>query len=413
MEPHAWVIITRWTARALGLWFLLAAIAVVPMTLAIAAKPLHVGDPPDIQAVTDKPAVQRRSVSKLVRDFPEKTDVSTPESALAAYHRAMARMDAQSVLELSWWKFEPREIEEMERFWKRNPQDIAIYNQAQLDAEVIEVLVYQDDLAAVISELKFPEGFGRNSYSSRSFGQINGTWKNLGEDRLPNIEAARNNFEGKKDLLWRNYLKVREGVAQEQPVSAREKSGRRSARIAPGELLGISHEKAELMGRVEWAFMHGARDVTARKSIEWGEVEKDDHGNRTIRYKCYATIWDKDVYVVNQVYTFDAEGNILGVEDVQGFPQRRTDEAVDVGTEEEIRKLVEVFFNHNYQDVTSRKTIEWGDVTKTEDGNYSIRYKYLAKIWDNDTKIMNQTFTFDPNGKFVSVMDVDDTPQAE
>jgi hypothetical protein len=400
MDLNAYSSAARWTALALGL-------AYFAFIAAVAPQPLHAYDPPAKQAVADRPAVQRRAVNKLVRDFPEKTDLSTPESALAAYHRASARKDAKAVLELSWWKYGHREIEEMERFWKSNPQDIAVYNQAQLDAEVIEVLVYQDDFAAVISKLKFPEGMGRDPYSSRSFGRINGIWKNLGEDRLPNIEAARKNFESKKDVLWRNYVKVREGVEQERPVSAREESTRRSARIAPGERLGISHEKAELMGRIEWAFMHGARDVTARKSIEWGDVEKDDHGNRPIRYKYYATIWDKNTYVVNEVFTFDTAGNILSVEDVPGFLQRRIAEAVDVSTEEGIKKQVEDFFSNNFRDVTSRKTVEWGAVIKTDDGNYSIRYKYLAKLWDNDTKTMNQTFTFDPNGKFVSVTEVD------
>jgi hypothetical protein len=320
-------------------------------------------------------------------------------------------MEAQAVLELSWWKYGPREIEELVRFWKSDPQDIAAYNQAQLDAEVIEVLVYKDHFASVISKLMLPEGRGRNPFSTRSFGRINGIWKNLGEDRLPSIEAARERVESKKDVLWRNYVKVRDAVERGQPVSPQEGSTGRTAKIAPGEPLGISHEKAELIGRVEWAFMHGARDVTARKSIEWGDVEYDDHGNRTIRYKYNATIWDKDVYVANQVFTFDTDGNILGVEDVQGFPQKRPDEVVDVSTQEGIKKLVEDFFSNNFRDVTSRKPIEWSDVTKTKNGNYTIRYRYRAKIWDKDTKIMNQTFTFDPNGKFVSVTDVNGFPQ--
>jgi hypothetical protein len=78
-------------------------------------------------------------------------------------------------------------------------------------------------------------------------------------------------------------------------VSVRGESTDTGARIAPGEPLGISVEKADLMGRVEWAMMHGGRDITARKSIEWGEVQKDGKGNRSIRYKFDATIWDRDV----------------------------------------------------------------------------------------------------------------------
>ena len=47
-----------------------------------------------------------------------------------------------------------------------------------------------------------------------------------------------------------------------------------------------------------------------------------------------------------------------------------------------------------------------GPVEKA-DGNSSIRYKYRAKIWDKETKIINQVFTFDPKGRFVSVKDAD------
>ena len=69
--------------------------------------------------------------------------------------------------------------------------------------------------------------------------------------------------------------------------------------------------------------------------------------------------------------------------------------------------LVEDFFKHNFRDVTSRKTLEWGEPTIDENGNISIRYKYEATIWDKDKVINNQVFTFDKNGKFVSVKDID------
>jgi bla regulator protein BlaR1 len=34
----------------------------------------------------------------------------------------------------------------------------------------------------------------------------------------------------------------------------------------------LSRDKAELMGRVEHFFLHNFRDITARKSVEWGEA---------------------------------------------------------------------------------------------------------------------------------------------
>ena len=206
-------------------------------------------------------------------------------------------------------------------------------------------------------------------------------------------------------------MQVRDGIEGGKPVTAQGKPAKRSALIAPGEALGISVEKADLMGRVEWLMMHGGRDVTARKTIEWGDVDKDAQGNRKIRYKFYATIWDKDIYIMNQVFTFDAKGNLLDVEDVDGFPQKKAEKPVNVSTQAGMKELVEDFFSKNFRDVTSRESIEWGKVAKAENGDSSIRYKYRAKIWDKDTKIMNQIFAFDAKGKFVSVKDVDGFPK--
>jgi len=355
--------------------------------------------------------VQRRAVNKLVKDFPEKRDLSTPESAQAAWNRASARMDDQEVLELSWVKWGPRDIEDMVRFRKSNPRETEVYNEAQLNAEILEVATYRGDCADVITKLRFPEGVGRDPYSSRSFGRINGVWKNLGEDRLPSLEAARENFDRKKDGLWQAYVNVRDSIKNGRPVSARGESTATGARIAPGEPLGISVEKADLMGRVEWAMMHGGTDITARKSIEWGEVQKDGKGNRSIRYKFDATIWDLDVYTMNKVFTFDAKGNIISTEDVAGFPKKKVGKPVNVGTQEGMKELVEDFFGKNFRDITARETIEWGELAKADNGNSSIRYKYRAKIRSKDAKIMNQVFTFDPKGTFVSVKDVEGFPQ--
>jgi len=170
----------------------------------------------------------------------------------------------------------------------------------------------------------------------------------------------------------------------------------------------IENAKAEMMGRVEGFFLHNYRDITARKSLEWGDVETDPHGNRSIRYKFNATIWDKDVLVMNKVFTFDAKGKFSGVKDVEGYPRKNAPRVVDLNTPEGLKKLVEEFFENNFRDVTARKTVEWGEPVKEKDGKTSIRYKYEATIWDKDKKILNQVFTFDPKGKFVSVKNATD-----
>jgi beta-lactamase regulating signal transducer with metallopeptidase domain len=405
-----------------GRILVLLAAAAIPMVVAFAAEPPQTDAPPrpSDQQSAEKPAVQRRAINKLVKDFPEKTDLSTPESALAAFHRVCWSADPERVLALSPWKYSPRDVEEMKAKLAANKDVGAIMGDAYRNAEIIEVLTYRDGLAAVISKLKLPanlpEGGNRDPYRSRSFVRIDGAWKNFGESGLPTLEEARKDFDRKKDIVWENYVKVLDGIKKGKPVrleagdlsSSRPK---RSASIAPGQPLGISVEKADLMGRIEWAMMHGMRNVTARKTIEWGEIEKDEEGNRTIRYKYFATIWDKDIYIMNQVFTFDAKGNILNMDDVERFPQKKVEKPVNVGTQEGMKELVEDFFSKNFRDITSRENIQWGEVTKAENGNSSIRYKYLAKIWDKDTKIMNQVFTFDPKGKFVSVKNVEGFPR--
>ncbi len=401
-----------------GRMLFLVAAATLPMTLAFAAKPLPTSGSSGTgnqasgnQQATELAAVQRRAINKRVADFPEQADLSSPETACAAWNQAWARMDDQAVLELSWVKWGPRDIQKMERYRQRNPKETEVFNNALRGAEVLEVFTYREDLADVISKLKFPEGAGREPYSVRCFGKIGDEWKNLGENRLSDLEAARKDFNHKKETLWQHFVTLRDRIKSGQPVPPQGSSTDRIARIAPEEPLGLSMEKADLMGRIEWAMMHGGRDITARKSIEWGKVQRDENGNRTIRYKYFATIWDKDLYTMNQVFTFDAKGNILGREDVEGFPRKKMEKPVNIGTQKGMKQLVNDFFSKNFHDVTLRESLGWGKVVKTENGNASIHYQYRAKIWDKETKIMNQTFTFDPKGKFVSVEDVEGFPQ--
>jgi protein involved in polysaccharide export with SLBB domain/beta-lactamase regulating signal transducer with metallopeptidase domain len=184
-------------------------------------------------------AVERRAVGRTLADFPEGTVLSTPESAWAAYVRAGLRKDANAVVELSWAKVSPAE---MERFWaSAEPNDLAIYQQAQADSQLVEVHVYKGDLAEVVSKLKFPEGVGRDPYSARSFGRIGGQWKNLGEDRLPTLEAARENFESKKDVLWAHFATLRDKLSGE-PASRPSASTQpvRGEGILPLRPVGVS-----------------------------------------------------------------------------------------------------------------------------------------------------------------------------
>ncbi len=173
----------------------------------------------------------------------------------------------------------------------------------------------------------------------------------------------------------------------------------------PAKSTTAGEEKLVLMGRVEDFFLHNFRDVVARKSLEWGNVETGPDGSRSIRYLYEANIWGSKILVMNQIFTFNEQGKFLRYKNVAGFPKPKTEKKPDVSTKEGMQELVEDFFHHNWRDITAHKTIEWGEPTKEANGNRSIRYKFRATIWYSDTKIMNRVFTFNPQGEFVSVKD--------
>lgn len=167
----------------------------------------------------------------------------------------------------------------------------------------------------------------------------------------------------------------------------------------------LDREKAELMGRVEDVFMHNFRDISWRKSVEWGDVTTSSDGLRSIQYTYEALIWEKDHLVLSGVFVFSSEGECVRVEKVPGFPRPVAPKTVDIATQKGLIELVEDFFSKNYRDVSARKSLEWGQPGKDVRGNANIRYKYEATI-DGEKKTFDQVFTFDPLGNFVSVKEV-------
>jgi len=173
----------------------------------------------------------------------------------------------------------------------------------------------------------------------------------------------------------------------------------------------ISVDKAKMIGYVEDFFLHNYRDITMRKSLEWGEVATDEQGNTTIRYKFEALIWDKDRQIISEDFTFDKDGKFVASQKVDGFPQEL--EKPDTSTKEGMQKLVEKFFSQNYRDITKRKTLEWGEPETMMDGLRFILYKYEATIGDKDIITQNMMFVFTKNGEFVSVRDVKEPDSAQ
>jgi hypothetical protein len=180
-----------------------------------------------------------------------------------------------------------------------------------------------------------------------------------------------------------------------------------------GKLKTIAPEKAIMLGYVEDYFMKNARDVTMRKSLEWGDVKTDDKGNRTIRYKFEALIWDKDRFILCGDFTFDKDGNYVDMKQVEGFPQPVKVEKPDVTTLEGVKKLVEKFFTQNFFDISARKTVSWGELEKHDDGSVSLIYRYEATMRDGDVKLDERRFTFDKEGNVKSWNRTDGIPKPQ
>ncbi len=78
----------------------------------------------------------------------------------------------------------------------------------------------------------------------------------------------------------------------------------------------------------------------------------------------------------------------------------------------QLMNWVDKFFTENFRDIAGRKKLEWGTPAKGNDGMLSIRYKYRAMFTNNQCMILDQLFTFTPEGKFVSVETIEKTPVA-
>jgi beta-lactamase regulating signal transducer with metallopeptidase domain/thiol-disulfide isomerase/thioredoxin len=166
----------------------------------------------------EKVSLQRRAVNKLVKDFPEKTDLSTPESAMAASCRSWARGGMVAALESSWMQVDAQMAKEIEANLKNDPNGLKIDFRKLFDnVKIIDVLAYRDDLAVVIFKSSLESA---NPFGGLPFGRINGVWKSLCfgvpiddpprdiEMSCPSVEAVAKRFEGKKDNLWQMFVQI-------------------------------------------------------------------------------------------------------------------------------------------------------------------------------------------------------------
>jgi beta-lactamase regulating signal transducer with metallopeptidase domain len=208
------------------------------------------------QAGSDaEPLVQ--PVNKALADFPEALDLSTPQSAWAAWQRACLTKNG-SEAGLSWVKLDP---EEEKHFWQQqergHPNELAIYVTALAKSKLIEVWVYRGELAETISYLPFPEGKGTAPYSLRSFGLINGTWKNLGEDRCGSLVEARVTARAKAPRMWSYFLEIKPSPAT--PPTTQPAAGHAAAKQEPGKTISLYVHNGVVQMRMGDKILEAAR----------------------------------------------------------------------------------------------------------------------------------------------------------
>ncbi len=159
---------------------------------------------------SDLKDIQRRKIDKPVSAFPDTMDLSTPEAACASWMKAYARHDSKGIVKANGvggmtvrdWQY---------IFAKERKSD----DDPMLSAQIIEVLVYRDDLADVIVKVTRPDG--RSYHSCRGFGNVAGQWKNMGEDVASSVDEAEQTFAAKKDKFWESCqgLKIADSMQQQ------------------------------------------------------------------------------------------------------------------------------------------------------------------------------------------------------
>jgi hypothetical protein len=222
--------------------------------------------------LTSDPLIER-IVNILISEFPAKEDLTTPEGACVAWQRANASKDAATVSRLSLVPLDPNEqVQGYQREERRDAAGLARYLQALADSKIVVVQVWRKELANVITYLPFLEGKGRDPYSSRSFGLVNGAWKNLGEDRLSDLESAKSGFATKKERLWKRFndlkAKTVSAVVLDKDVTPTDSS-----------LTLLNEDQRAVLA---WTDRQFRSFFDARTFTGWSEKERSDLETRSL-----------------------------------------------------------------------------------------------------------------------------------
>ena len=140
---------------------------------------------------------------------------------MAAWTRARHERTFQRPLISSWFKLDSQSVKDATRDVEKAWGSVENFGQKVLDTEIVEVLTYNDDLAAVIikSDILLPG----HQYGAQHFGRIKGEWKNLdwrdGEYLSPNVAAAEEDFGKRKDNRWQAFVKMKDDIEHGRTVT--------------------------------------------------------------------------------------------------------------------------------------------------------------------------------------------------
>jgi hypothetical protein len=237
--------------------------------------------------------VSQHEVGKPASEFPEQLDLSSPATASAAMWQAYARMDTQTISQISFNPINPQQYEDwFEKEQHRDHDGMAIY----LKAKIIAVQTWRDVLASVITYIPFAPGTDRMRYDDQNFIRVNGRWKYLWEERLPDLAVAKLRFES-EDSKKRDCQALTEfGDEADQRAAT-------------------SPAQAQIMKLVQNYFHFHDPNIAFRLSIKWGDGQTNLDGNSSIRYKYRAELWNGGDVTNDQVFTF-AQNRFVSVKDV-------------------------------------------------------------------------------------------------
>ncbi len=301
--------------------------------------------------------IERRAVNKLVKDFPDKTDLSTPESAMAASCRRWAQKGITAALEVSWVQLDAQIAKEIEYGLKHDPNGPKKdFRQMFLNAEIIDVLTYRDDFAVVTYKENLD---GAGPYGGVQFGKINGVWKSLSfglpfddspnDLSSPSVKAVTERVEKKKDDLWRHFVEIRNDVL----------NGRTPMLDAKGRVASADSTKSEKTTEEKDATLPAKTSKNLPPSLSAAEKEKWEREMR----ECWGLgiVLDVPGLAPQAVpYTILDEDPVPAftkqIKQVQLFYRRHLEKADNEAEKEQIRNSqMIVSWNFGFRKVTADK----------------------------------------------------------